>query len=111
MIQLVVGWFMDLIDKPHNKVTKFEEKEKITPSQMGYRFEHEELKRLMKRLKGFETVEFNDAYGNPLSLGIIDKRYGSDGGIDCIIRIIAPTERGASNVATRIRNILIDEDY
>lgn len=46
---------MDLIDKPHNKVTKFQEKEKITPSQMGYRFEHEELKRLMKRLERFET--------------------------------------------------------
>jgi hypothetical protein len=109
MIQLIVGWVKDFF-KPSN-VEAFQQKEKITPSQMGYRFEHEELKRLMKRLKRFGTVEFTDAYGSPLTPDIIEKRFGSDGGIDCIIHIVAPTEKGASNVATRIRNILINGDY
>lgn len=109
MIELVVGWVKDFIN--FDNVINFRKKDKITPSQMGYRFEHEELKRLMYRLRGFETVEFTDAYGSPLSPEAIEKRFGKDGGIDCIIHIIAPTERGASNVATRIRNIMIHGDY
>ena len=109
MIGLVVGWVKDFIN--FDKVINFRKKDEITPSQMGYHFEHEELKRLMYRLRRFETVEFTDAYGSPLSSEAIEKRFGKDGGIDCIIHIIAPTERGASNVAGRIRNILIDGDY
>lgn len=109
MIQLVVGWVKDFFK--FSKVSEFREKEKITPRASGYEFEHEELKRLMKRLKRFETVEFTDAYGSPLTPEIIDKRFGADGGIDCIIHIVAPTEKGASNVAARIRNILISGDY
>jgi len=41
----------------------------------------------------------------------IDKRFGKDGGIDCVIHIITETERGAKNVATRIRNIIKNGDY
>lgn len=78
---------------------------------MGYHFEHDELERLMNRLKGFETVEFTDVYGTPLTPESIKKRFGKDGGIDCVIHIIAQTERGANNVATRIRNIIIKGDY
>ncbi len=110
MIQLVVGWVKDFASN-FSKVSQFRQKEKITPSKMGYEFEHDELKRLMQRLKRFETVEFTDASGSPLTPEIIEDRYGADGGIDCIIHIVAPTERGASNVATRIRNIIIHGDY
>ncbi|MCG9892458.1 MAG: hypothetical protein MH252_15480 [Thermosynechococcaceae cyanobacterium MS004] len=109
MIQLVVGWVKHFFGL--SNVEEFTSVEQVTPSQMGYRFEHEELKRLMERLKGFETVEFTDAYGEPLISESIDQRFGQDGGIDCIIRIVAPTERGAKNVATRIRNILVKGDY
>jgi hypothetical protein len=102
VIQLVVGWFQQTFFKPV---------EKITPSQKGYQFEHEELKRLMYRLRNFETVEFMDLAGSPLNPETIERRFGRDGGIDCVIRIVAPTEAGARNVAGRIRNILINGDY
>ena len=109
MIQLVVGWVKNFLN--FSKVKEFTLVETVTPSRMGYHFEHEELKRLMTRLKRFETVEFTDAYGTPLTSESIDKRFGKDGGIDCIIHIVARTERGANNVVTRIRNILIKGDY
>jgi hypothetical protein len=109
VIQLVVGWVKQFFNL--SNVQEFTPVEQVTPSQKGYQFEHEELKRLMIRLKGFETVEFTDAYGQMLTAESIDQRFGSDGGIDCIIRIVAPTERGAKNIATRIRNILVKGDY
>jgi hypothetical protein len=107
-IQLVIGWF--------NKIRGFTAVDKVTPSELtprnrGYRFEHEELKRLMTRLDTFKTVKITDAYGTPLTPETIDKRFGRDGGIDCVIHVIAPTEQGASNVAGRIRNIIINGDY
>lgn len=89
----------------------FQPVETLTPSQMGYRFEHNELKRLMVRLKRFETVEFTDVQGVIMTPESIDKRFGRDGGIDCVIHIITRTERGAANVATRIRNIMLTGDY
>ena len=109
MIQLIVGWVQDFFN--FSNVKEFKPVEKLTPSQRGYKFEHDELKRLMRRLKGFETVEFTDVEGIPLTPQIVENRYGKDGGIDCVIRIIAPTERGAKIVATKIRNILINGDY
>lgn len=109
MIELVVGWIQDFFN--FSNVREFKPVEKVTPSKMGYYFEHDELKRLMKRLKRFKTVEFTDANGTPLTLESIDKPFGKDGGIDCVINIVAPTEGGANNVATRIRNIIINGDY
>jgi hypothetical protein len=111
MIDLLVGFLKNVGNLlKFNQVDKITP-DKITPSQRGYKFEHDELKRLMERLKRFETVEFTDTKGTPLTPDTIDRRFGPDGGIDCVIRIIAPTERGANNVATRIRNILINGDY
>ena len=109
MIQMVVGWVKDFLN--FSKVEQFKPVETVTPSQKGYNFEHDELKRLMKRLKNFETVEFTDVLGTPLTPESIDKRFGKDGGIDCIIHIVARTERGADNVTGRIRNILVNGDY
>ena len=74
-------------------------------------FEHQELVNLMFRSKRFETVDFTDANERILTPEIVSKRYGPDGGIDCVIRIVAPTETGAKNVAGRIRNIIIRGDY
>lgn len=109
VIQLVVGWMKDLFNFP--KVVDFKPVDTLTPSQMGYVFEHNELKLMMKRLKGFETVEFTDVSGVKLTPESIENRFGADGGIDCVINIIAPTEKGAKNVASRIRNIIINGDY
>jgi hypothetical protein len=124
LVQLVTGWLdRTLSFITIGKVTLFSKGYRIedeqgvtvnqqeTPSKRGYRFEHEELKRLMYRLRHFETVEFTDAYGTPISPETIEQRYGADGGIDCIIRIVAPTERGARNVQGRIRNIIIRGNY
>ncbi len=85
--------------------------DRFTPSQKGYNFEHCELICLMNRLINFETVMFTDAYGVKLTPQIVRKRYGRDGGIDFVIHIVAPTERGARSIATRVRNIIINEDY
>ncbi|WP_017304438.1 hypothetical protein [Spirulina subsalsa] len=112
MFDLVVGWFKNVSNVlTFNPVEKIKPKNNITPSERGYTFEHDELKGLMKRLEGFESVEFTDVYGATLTPDTIDQRFGPDGGIDCVIRIITPTEQGAKNVATRIRNILIKGDY
>lgn len=114
MIQLVIGWVENILNfstpgrfKPVEEIAASQ----LTPSQRGYHFEHKELKRLMQRLKGFGTVEFTDVGGTSLTPESIDARFGKDGGIDCVIRIIAPTEAGAKNVATRIRNIIVNGDY
>ncbi len=85
--------------------------DEITPSQRGYQFEHEEIKRLMFRIKGFATVTITDVYDAPLSLDSIDQRQGPDGGIDYVIHITASTERSARQVASRVRNILLRGDY
>lgn len=125
MIQLVVGWVKNFFEfprkveqfKPVETLTysqrgyKFEHFETPTASRRGYTFEHDQLKSIMVRLKGFETVEFTDVSGISLTPDSIDKRFGKDGGIDCVIHIIAPTERGAKNVASRLRNIIINGDY
>lgn len=109
MIQFVVGWVKDFLNFP--KVEQFQPVETVTPSRRGYNFEHDELKRIMVRLKNFETVRFTDVYDISLTPDSIDKRFGKDGGIDCVIHIIAPTERGAKNVASRLRNIIVNGDY
>lgn len=99
----VVGWIRGLFG--------FQAVEEVSASEAGYRFEHDELKRLMARLSSFPSVEFSDAYGGPLTAEIIAQRKGPDGGVDCVIRIIAPTEKGAKNVAGRIRSIIRARDY
>lgn len=107
VMSVVVGWYHNLL-KDTDAVEVVDE---ITLSQQGYAFEHEELKRLMDRLKGFATVKITDVYNAPLSPESIDQRRGPDGGIDCVIHIIAPTERGARQIASRVRNILLRGDY
>ena len=90
---------------------KFTPVEQLTPSEKGYRFEQCNLLALMYRLKGFASVEFTDAYGTRLTPKSIRTRYGPDGGIDCVIHIVTPTELGARQVAGRIRNIILSGDY
>ncbi len=63
-IQLVTGWIQRVFG---SKIADFTPVDKVTPSQMGYYFEHEELKRLMYRLRGFAVVEFTDLKNNPIT--------------------------------------------
>ncbi|MBM0740372.1 hypothetical protein JOY44_01860 [Phormidium sp. CLA17] len=118
MLTLITGWLRELgsvvgfsSSTNYKSSNQFVEVDRISPSKFGYKTEHDEIKRLMTRLSGFETVEFTDTNGNPMNITTVDQRYGRDGGIDCVIRIVAPTERGASNVAGRIRNIIIKGNY
>lgn len=118
MLTLITGWLRELgnlVSFPSSNNYKsskqFVEVDRISSSKFGYKTEHDEIKRLMKRLSRFETVEFTNTTGDPMDINTVDQRYGKDGGIDCVIRIVAPTERGASNVAARIRNIIIKGDY
>lgn len=62
------GWFR-VEDK--NQVV---EEEGESRSVQGYRFEHEEIKALMYRLRNFETVEFTSARGTPLTPEMIEQR-------------------------------------
>lgn len=107
VMSVIVGWCQNVL----NDTDEVEVVDEISLSQQGYQFEHEEMKRMMERFKGFATVKFTDVKGYPLSPERIDRRYGPDGGIDCIIHITAPTERGARQIASRVRNIIIQGDY
>jgi len=40
-----------------------------------------------------------------------DLPKSADGGIDVIVRIVAPTERGARNIAGRFRNMIVSQNY
>lgn len=90
---------------------EFEQVDEVTLSEEGYNFEHNHLKRLIRRLEEWDTVEITDAHGAPLTPEIVEDRFGPDGGVDCVIRIAAPTEHGAKVVRGRIREILKKQDY
>ncbi len=108
VMSVIVGWCQNVL----NDTDEVEVVDEISLSQQGYQFEHEEMKRMMERFKGFATVKFTDVKGYPLSPERIDRRsMGVMGGIDCIIHITAPTERGARQIASRVRNIIIQGDY
>lgn len=85
--------------------------EVLSRSQQGYKFEHDELKRLLQRFRGFATVTITDAYGAELTEEIIEQRFGPDGGVDCVIHIEAANDRGISWVTTRVTNIIVNHDY
>jgi len=91
--------------------TLSQQSEVLSPSQLGYQFEHDELKRLLRRFSGFASVEITDAYGYELTEEIIEQRFGSDGGVDCVIHVSAMNERGLSWIITRVRNIIKNGDY
>lgn len=80
----------------------------LSLSEMGYKVQEDQVERLLKRLRGFLTVEMTDLRGRPLELPL---KKGRDGGIDVIFKIQAPTTHGTSIVYGKVRKILIDNDY
>lgn len=74
----------------------FKKIDEINSSELGYRFEHNEIVRIIRRLKNFETVTITDAHGASLDESSIESRKGADGGIDCVIRIISTNRKRSS---------------
>jgi hypothetical protein len=81
-----------------------------TPREVGLRFHRDEFSRLFEAVDGWPTVEFLTARGLPID-GFDDLPRSADGGIDLVVRITAPTERGARNIAGRIRNMIVNQRY
>ncbi|MFA5901951.1 MAG: hypothetical protein WC829_22880, partial [Hyphomicrobium sp.] len=81
-----------------------------TPRDRGIRFHRDEFSRLFEAVDGWPTVEFITSHGLPVD-SVDDLPRGADGGIDVVVRIITPTERGARIVAGRIRNMIVNQTY
>lgn len=81
-----------------------------TRRELGIRFHRDEFTRLFEAAEGWPTVEFITSRGLPIE-SVDDLPRGADGGIDVIVRIVAPTERGARNIASRLRNMLVQQAY
>ncbi len=78
--------------------------------EVGLRFHREEFSRLFEAIDGWPTVEFITSHGLPVT-SVEDLPRSADGGIDVVVRIVTPTERGARVVAGRIRNKIVNQQY
>ncbi len=81
-----------------------------SPREVGLRFHREEFSRLFEAIDGWPTVEFITSHGLPVT-SVEELPRSADGGIDVVVRIITPTERGARIVAGRIRSMIVNQQY
>jgi len=81
-----------------------------SPRELGIRFHREEFSRLFDAVEGWPTVEFITSHGLPVD-SVDDLPRSADGGIDVVVRIVTPTERGALIVAGRIRSMIVNQRY
>ena len=81
-----------------------------SPREVGLRFHREEFSRLFDAIDGWPTVEFITSHGLPVT-SVEDLPRSADGGIDVVVRIVTPTERGARIVAGRIRSMIVNQQY
>ena len=109
MLHIVVGWVRNLFRSSDVEVVD-EIYVPVTRSQLGYRFQRDHFEQLFNGISDWPSIEFLDAYGDPIT-SLEDISEGPDGGIDAIIRITTSTERGARNVAARIRNKIVNRNY
>jgi hypothetical protein len=109
MLHIVVGWVKDLLRSSDIQVVDAVDVP-VTKSQLGFRFQRHYFEQLFNGIGDWPSIEFLDAYGDPIT-SLSDLSEGPDGGIDAVIRITTRTERGAKNVATRIRNKIIRGRY
>ena len=109
MLHIVVGWVKDLFAS--SDVTVVDDiSVPLTATQQGYRFQRVHFEKIFSRISDWPSIEFLDAYGDPIT-SLEDVTEGPDGGIDAVIRITTRTERGAKNVAARIRNKIVSRNY
>jgi hypothetical protein len=102
MLHIIVGWAKNLFASSHVEVVD-DISVPVTRAQLGYRFQRYHFEQLFNGISEWPSVEFLDAYGDPIT-SLEDVSEGPDGGIDAVIRIVTRTERGARIVAARIRN-------
>jgi hypothetical protein len=135
MLGMLVGWVRDRVFQPishplstHTQAAEIEAEtingagegfhqvsiglleETLTPSLLGYHFQFKEFEDLMKRVRTWDSVRFMKANGEPIN-SLEDVSRGRDGGVDAIIVISTPTQRGCKIVAGRLRRILMTQDY
>ena len=94
----------------HDTFSDVAEDAGLTRSQMGIRFQKDEFGRLFQAIGHWESIEIMTAYGSIVE-SVEDIPPGADGGIDAVIRITTATERGAKNVASRIRKMITQQSY
>ena len=109
MLHIVVGWVRELFGSSDVEVVDAINVP-LTRSQLGYKFQRDHFEQLFRGVSDWPSIEFLDAYGVPIT-SLEDVSEGPDGGIDAILRVTTRTERGAKNVATRIRNKIIHRRY
>jgi hypothetical protein len=127
MLQFVVDWLsradtsepieveLPVVVRDASAILQFRQRQQDiasspTPRERGIRFHQEEFARLFEAVERWPSVEFLTAGGLPV--GAVDELPKSaDGGIDVIVRIVAPTERGARNIAGRLRNMIVSQSY
>ena len=108
MIQIVVGWVQSMFGPEVEVVDEIEVQS--TPSKLGYRFQRAQFERLFNGIKDWPSIEFLDAYGDPIT-SLDDVSEGPDGGVDAVIRITTRTEKGAKIVASRVRAMILGRRY
>jgi hypothetical protein len=119
MLQIVVGWMRRQFGFVPVETVAIQGEDALhsdsiavsqDASQNGIRFQIDQFQGLFERIGYWETVEFFTARGRSIE-GPEDFDRGADGGLDGIIRITAPTDRGAQIVAGKIRMIILKHDY
>jgi len=82
----------------------------VTASEMGYAFQQTELCKLTQRLNGWKSVKVMNLRGD-IIYSVCDMPRGKDGGIDAIIVVTTPTERGSRQIIGRIIQIMKKQNY
>ena len=117
MLSFIVDWIgrswgvPETVDvEAHDTFSDVAVRSGLTRSEMGIRFQKDEFGRLFRAIGHWESIEIMTAYGSIVE-SVEDVPAGADGGIDAVIRITTATERGASNVAARIRKMITQQSY
>jgi hypothetical protein len=117
MLSFIVDWIgrswgtAETVEvEAHDSFSDIAERAGLTRSEMGIRFQRDEFGRLFRAIGHWESIEIMTAYGSIVE-SVDDVPAGADGGIDAVIRITTASERGARNVASRIRKMITQQSY
>ena len=117
MLSFIVDWIgrswgtVETVEvEAHDTFSDVAESAGLTRSEMGIRFQRDEFGRLLEAIGHWKSIEIMTAYGSIVET-VDDVPAGADGGIDAVIRITTVSERGARNVASRIRKMVTQQTY